>query len=169
LSSSSTDLAKDRELEKKRLEAAQVECRQLLGAMREVQPAAAEQIKSRLDALFKRHPKLPLDFKHKILTDARSHECVSNMRAADAALHQALSAARHDDHEVRNRMVSEARIFSSKASALGANKEFKAAVQRKLEIVMMTGGVEHKGPTIAKPLSNRSPLHPSGPLPTFKH
>lgn len=159
-SSSSAEAAKKkRELEKRQLEAAMAECTKQVESMRELQPEAAERVKSRLDAYIKSHPKLPMDFKRKVLAEARSYECFANMRAADAALRHALNDARHDDREVRTKLIGQARAFAAKAGALGADDEFKAAVKRKIEIIMMTGGVEHEGPTIAKPLST-APVNP---------
>jgi len=84
--------------------------------------------------------------------DARNFECIANTRAADAALQGALGKARQDDGMERNRLVGEARRFANKAISLGADSSFRASLNRKIEIIMMTGKVEQKGPTVAKPL-----------------
>jgi ribosomal protein L16 Arg81 hydroxylase len=158
-STSSSDLAKQRELEKRLIEQSQAECRRLVDSMRDLSPAAAERTRQRLDAYLKDHPKIPLDFKRKVTTEARAHECAASMRAADAVLKQALAKARHDDRKELNRLVGEARNHAGKAASFGADEEFQTAVRRKIEIIMLTGGVEHDGPTAAKPLST-APANP---------
>lgn len=152
------------EAEKKLLAAAMAECAKLVAAMRAATPAEAERSKAKLDDIFKRLPKLPLDFKRKIMGDARVFERAANTRAADAALRQALEKAREDDVPARNRLVGEARGFYNKAVSLGADPTFRASAQRKIDIIMMTGGVEHDGPTIAKPFDSapRNPNNPKG-------
>jgi hypothetical protein len=145
------EVANKQEAEKKLLAACMMECNKLLATMRTQKPAEAERSKAKLDEIVKRTPKLPLDFKKKLLTDARSFECIANTRATDTALQLALERARKDDLTERNRLVGEARNFCTKAISLGAASSFKATANRKIEIIMMTGGVENKGPTIAKP------------------
>ncbi len=140
------------EAEKKMLAACMAECSKLVETMRTQKPADAERSKARLDEVIKRVPALPPEFKRKILADARGFECISNTRATDAALQLALEKARKDDIPARNKLVGEAREFCKKAMSLGAIASFRATANRKIEIIMMTGGVEHKGPTIAKPL-----------------
>ncbi len=159
--SSASDLAKKRELERKLLEQSMAECTKMVDSMRELPPPAVERIRQRLDAYIKDHKNIPLDFKRKALADARTHECAANMRAADAALKKALNLARHDDHKERSRLIGDARNFGNKAASLGADEEFKAAIKRKIDIIMLTGGVEHDGPTVAKPLDTapKNPHH----------
>ena len=140
------------EAEKRALAACMVECNKVLETMRAAKPADAERSKARLDDIVKRVPKLPVDFKRKLLADARNFQCLANTRATDNALQLALDKARHDDLPERNRLVGEARNFCNKAISLGADSTFRAIANRKIEIIMMTGGVEHKGPTVAKPL-----------------
>ncbi len=142
-----------REAEKRALDAAMERCTKLVESMRLANPADAARSKARLDEVIKATPKLPMDFKRRISAEARKFECFSNMRATDDALKRASEKARHDELGERNRLVGEARGFCSKASSLGAEPEFKTIANRKIEIIMMTGGVEHKGPTLAKPLS----------------
>jgi hypothetical protein len=158
-SSSSSDLAKKRELEKKQLEQSMAECTKILDSMRALEPGPAERVRQRLESYFKDHPKIPMDFKRKTLADARVFECAANMRAADIALRKALSDARHDAVKERTKLIGDARTFGNKAASLGADEEFKAAVKRKIEIIMMTGGVEHEGPTKAKP-RDTAPVNP---------
>jgi hypothetical protein len=156
-----TDAAKKREAEQKVLAAAMAACDKMLESMRAAPPAEAERIKTRIDDALKSNPKFPMDFKSKTLSAARSFVCMANMRAADTALGQALHKARTDDVPERNRLVSEARAFCAKATSLGADTHFKATANRKIEIIMMTGHVEHKGPSIAKPLDTapKNPHH----------
>jgi len=137
--------------EKKLLDACVAECTKLVQSMRTQSPLDAARNKSKLDAVIKSVPKLPMDVKRKLLEEARGFECIANTRAADAALQRALEKARKDDEAERNRLVGEARNFCNKAMSLGAASSFRATVNRKIEIIMMTGGVEHDGPTIAKP------------------
>jgi hypothetical protein len=159
-SGSGSDLAKKRELEQKALERAMADCTRMLEGMRNLPPPATERQRQRLEGFIKEHSKIPMDFKRKTLAEARQHECASNMRAADEALKKALGLARRDDHKERSRLIGEARNFGNKAASLGADEEFKAAVKRKIDIIMMTGGVEHEGPTVAKPLST-APVTPN--------
>ncbi len=144
-----TDVA--REAEEKLLEAVKAECRKLIEMMRLAQPTEAERIKARLDDVLKRSTKLPLELKRKILADARSLECTSNTRAADVALHAAMRKAKENDASERNRLVGQARRYANKAIALGADPSFHAAVNRKVEIIMMSGNIEQKGSTASKP------------------
>jgi hypothetical protein len=142
-----------REAEKRLLDSVMERCTKLVESMRAAKPAEAERSKARLDEIVKATPKLPMEFKRKIVANARTFECFANMRAADEALKLAWEKARRDELIERNRLVGEARGFCNKAASLGAEQGFKAAATRKIEIIMMTGGVEHKGPTVAKPLS----------------
>ncbi|HEY3919216.1 MAG TPA: hypothetical protein VGL83_15600 [Stellaceae bacterium] len=151
-----------REAEKKQLEAAMAECNRTLESMREADPATAERLKKRLDELIKGNQKLPLAFKKQLFETARVFERNSNTRATHAALDQALKIARIDDAAERNRLISEARRFCNKAVSLGADVNFKAAANRKIEIIMLSGGVEHKGPTVAKP-RDTAPKNPHNP------
>jgi hypothetical protein len=146
-----TDAAKKREAEQRALAASMAACDKMLEGMRAVPPAEAERIKARIDDALKNNPKFPMDFKRKTLAAARSFECMANMRAADTALKQAAHKAREDDGIERNRLVAEARAFCNKAASLGADAHFRTTANRKIEIIMMTGNVEHKGPTVAKP------------------
>lgn len=148
--SAATDAAK--QAEQKLIEAVKLECSKLIEKMRLAQPTEAERLKSRLDEVVKQCAKLPMDFKKKILTDARAMECTSNTRAADVALQAAMGKAKQDDMLERNKLVGQARGYASKAISLGADPSFRATVNRKIEIIMMTGNVEQKGPTVAKPL-----------------
>jgi ribosomal protein L16 Arg81 hydroxylase len=159
-SSSASELAKKREAERKALESAMAECTKMVNSMSELPPPAVERIRQRLESYLKDRKNIPLDFKRKVTTEARGHECAANMRAADAALKKALSLARHDDTKERTKLIGEARSFAAKAASFGADDEFKAAVKRKIDIIMMTGGVEHEGPTVAKPLST-APVTPN--------
>lgn|SRR5512146_3237653 len=146
-------LKMQREVDERALAAAMAQCAKLVESMRLVKPADAERTALLLAEFVKHTPKLPLEFKRKLLAQARALECAANMRATDAMLHLALEKAREGATAERNRLIGEARRFCSKAAALGAEPGFKLAAQRKIEIIMMTGGIEHKGPTLAKPRS----------------
>lgn len=156
-----TDAAKKREAEQKVLAASMAACDKMLEGMRTAPPAEAERIKTRIDEALKSNPKFPMDFKRKTLAAARAFECMANTRAADTALNQALHKAREDDLKERNRLVAEARTFCNKAASLGADAHFRTTANRKIEIIMMTGQVEHDGPTVAKPLDTapKNPHH----------
>ena len=148
---STTELSKY-EAEQRLIEAVKVECEKLLEMMRQASPVEAERLKTRLDEVIKRCPKIPLALKRKITTDARALECIANTRAADACLNSAMAKAKSDDVQERNRLISQARSYASKAVSLGAAPAFRSALDRKVEIIMLTGGVAHKGPSAAKPL-----------------
>ena len=155
-----TDAAARLAAEKKLLDACIAECTKLVESMRTQSPRDAEHSKTKLDTIIKRVPKMPMEMKRKLSADARSHECIANTRAADAALQKALENARKDDEAERNRLVGEARNFCNKAMSLGAASSFRTTANRKIEIIMMTGGVEHDGPTIAKPDTAPKPTGP---------
>ena len=150
---SSSEAARKQEAEKKLLEAFMAQCGKVVDSMRDVPPAEAERIRHRLDEAIKGCPHLPTAFKQQTLATARAYECSSNMRATDDALQQAMHFAREDDKVARNELLAEARKRSARATMLGANENFQHAVRRKLENIMLTGGVEHHGPTAAKPLA----------------
>ena len=139
------------EAEKRALSAAMTRCWKLVHSMAEARPAEAERTSQLVGEMVKQIPKLPLEFKRKMLANARSFECASNMRAVDGALRLAWEKARLGEPAERNRLLAEARKFRSKAMRLGAEANFETASDRRIEIILMTGGVEHKGPTLAKP------------------
>jgi hypothetical protein len=151
--STQSDFAAKREAEKKALDDFMEQCRKILASMEGVPPDDAERIKGRLDDMLKGFKKVPMDFKRTMLSTARAHECHANMRATDVKLKSASYRALADDKPGRNDLIAEARRLSGKALALGAGDEFRLAVKHKIENIMMSGGVEHKGPTAAKPLS----------------
>jgi hypothetical protein len=156
----SSDTARKQEAEKKLLDAFMAQCGKVLESMRDVPPAEAERIRQRLDDALKSCPHLPAAFRQQTQAVARAYECSSNMRATDDALQKAMHFAREDDKVARNELIAEARKLSSKATMLGANQDFQHAVRRKLENIMLTGGVEHHGPTAAKPLAGApTPQH----------
>jgi hypothetical protein len=150
---SPSEVARKQEAEKKLLDAFMAQCGKVLESMRDVPPAEAERIRQRLEDAMKSCPGLPAAFKQQTMAVARAYECSSNMRATDDALQQAMHFAREDDKVARNELLAEARKRSARATMLGANENFQHAVRRKLENIMLTGGVEHHGPTAAKPLA----------------
>jgi hypothetical protein len=129
-----------------------VQCARVRASMRDMSPVQAERIRARLDDVLKDCPLLPLELKRKMQEEARTFERIANMRATDATLQDAMHKAKEDDKVERNRLVEEARQHCRKAVSLGADADFQHAVKRKIENIMMTGGIEHKGPTAAKPL-----------------
>jgi hypothetical protein len=157
-----SEAARKQEAEKKLLDAFMAQCGKVVESMRDVPPAEAERIRQRLDDALKSCPHLPTAFKQQTMAAARAYECSSNMRATDEALQKAMHFAREDDKVARNELIAEARKRSAKATMLGANQDFQHAVQRKLENIMLTGGVEHHGPTAAKPLAGSPDPHHHG-------
>src|SRR5258708_2047621 len=148
-----SEAARKQEAEKKLLDAFMAQCGKVLETMRDVPPAEAERIRQRLDDALKSCPNLPAAFKQHTMAVAPPHECSSNMPATHDAPQKAMHSAREDDKVARNELIAEARKRSAKATMLGANQDFQHAVHRKLENIMLTGGVEHHGPTAAKPLA----------------
>lgn len=145
------NLAQKQEAERIALERSKQHCRGQLKKMHFAAPEEAERLAKGLREFCGQNKGLPFDFKRKALELARTYECNANMRAADEALHQALRLAA-DEHMVeRAQKLGEGRRHFSKACALGADDDFRKAVQRLIENVMMTGGVQKKGPTRAKP------------------
>lgn len=126
-------------------------CRDALKQMHWAAPEEAERLAKGLKDHCGHDKSLPFDFKRKALDLARTYECNANMRAADVALHQALRLAAEEHMVERAQKLGEGRRYFSKACALGADDDFRKAVQRLIENVMMTGGVQKKGPTRAKP------------------
>lgn len=139
------------EAERAAIERSKQYCREELKKMHDASPDEAERLAKSLKDHCGRDKSLPFDFKRKVLELARDYERNANMRAADAILHQALRLAA-DEHMVeRAKKLGEGRRYFSKACTLGADEDFRKAAQRLIENVMMTGGVQKKGPTRAKP------------------
>ncbi|HTH17833.1 MAG TPA: hypothetical protein VL974_14335 [Magnetospirillum sp.] len=149
--SQSQALTQKQEAEKLALERTMKFCREELHKMHEATPDEAEHLSKELKDLCGQDKTLPFDFKRKVLERAREYERNANMRAADVALHTALRLAADEQMVERARKLGEGRRFFSKACALGADEDFRKAAQRLIENVMMTGGVQKKGPTRAKP------------------
>jgi hypothetical protein len=139
------------EAEKAAVERSKQHCRDELKKMHAATPEEAERIAKSLKDHCGYDKTLPFDFKRKALELARDYERNANMRAADTALHAALRLAA-DEHMVeRAKKLGEGRRYFSKACSLGADEDFRKAAQRLIENIMMTGGVQKKGPTRAKP------------------
>ncbi|MGE5546116.1 MAG: hypothetical protein ACM33T_04400 [Solirubrobacterales bacterium] len=133
------------------IERAKQECKDQLLRMHDAGPDEAERIAKHLKDRCGSDKQLPFDFKKKLLERARFHECNANMRAANKALHEALRMAADEQMALRSQKLAEGRRYCAKACALGADADFRAAAQRLIDNVMMTGGIQHKGPTRAKP------------------
>ncbi|MBI2241627.1 MAG: hypothetical protein HYU59_12590 [Magnetospirillum gryphiswaldense] len=126
-------------------------CKVELAKMHEASPEEAERLGKWLKDRCGQDKALPFDFKRKLLERARLYECNANMRAADRVLHAALRLAAEEHMTARAAKLGEGRKYFSKACSLGAGDDFRKAGQRLIENIMMTGGVQHKGPTRAKP------------------
>jgi ribosomal protein L16 Arg81 hydroxylase len=144
-------LAQKQEAERLAIERAMQDCKNELRKMREAEPDEAERLSKLLKDRCGQDKLLPYDFKRKVLERARLYECNANMRAADKALHTALRLAAGEQMVQRAQKLGEGRRYFSKACTLGADQDFRAAAQRLMENIMLTGGVQHKGPTRAKP------------------
>lgn len=145
-------LAAKEQAEKEARERSMAHCREQLERMRDVDPSEAERMHKLLKDYCGGDKRLTMDFKRKVLERAREYECNSNMRAADKILHNALRMAAGEMMTERSRLLSEGRKYFSKACGLGADSDFRHAGMRLIDTIMMTGGVQHKGPTRAKPL-----------------
>lgn len=145
------NLAQKQQAEQEALERSKQFCRDELRKMHAASPDEAERLCKELKDHCGRDKALPFDFKRKALERAREYECNANMRAADQALHQALQFAAGEHMVERAQKLGEGRRYFSKACALGAGDDFRKAAQLLIDNVMMTGGVQKKGPTRAKP------------------
>ncbi len=144
-------LAQKQEAERLAVERAMQDCKSELHKMHDAEPEEAERLGKMLKERCAQDKRLPFDFKRKVLERARVYECNANMRAADKAFHIALRLAAEEQMVQRAQKLGEGRRYFSKACALGADADFRAAAQRLMENIMLTGGVQHKGPTRAKP------------------
>lgn len=122
-----------------------------LQKMRQASPSEAERLHQNIKG-YCTEKTLPLDFKRQALERARSYECNANMRETDKLLHAALRLAAAEHMKERSQKLSDGRKFYAKACTLGADMDFKKAVQRITDTIMLTGGIVHPGPTRAKPL-----------------
>jgi hypothetical protein len=161
------DMAAKLQAEQKAIEACQLECTKLVESMRELLPAPAAKIKAQLDELLNSQPKISADFKRETLAMARVHECAANTRAVDACLNDAIAKAKANDLDARNRLVGAANAFARKASLLGADAKFQSAVDRRIEIIMMTGSGKFavKKPEPEQPAAPTPPASSAKPAP----
>lgn len=127
------------EATEKALAACMAKCTKLVESMRAAKPAEVERSRALLGEIIKATPILALEFKRKMMTDALACERNANARAADAALTLAMEKARADNKIERNRLVGEARNFCNKAIALGAPASIRETLNRKIEVIMMSG------------------------------
>ncbi len=134
------------------IEQAKKKIRVLVHTMHDVTPEEAERTVERIKDLMKEEKLLPFDFRQKAFKRMRVLECDANMRAADMMLHKASEMAVEENMKERAFDLGEARKFYSKACTLGADDDWRKAFQRSAETILLTGGVQHKGPTRAKPL-----------------
>ena len=133
-------------------ERAKATVRDLLKQMHAASPEEAERLGGRVKDFLKTDKILPFDLRQKAFKRARSLECDSNMRSADALLHEAGKLAAEEKMKERGEKLGVSRRYFGKACTLGADEEWQKAYKRLTETVMMTGGVHHAGPTRAKPL-----------------
>ncbi|MDA8232571.1 MAG: hypothetical protein M0006_14650 [Magnetospirillum sp.] len=126
--------------------------RDLIHAMADASPEESERLAQQVKDRCGGDTLLPFDFKQKAFKKARELQCNANMRAADRLMHQAARLAAEENMKDRGAKVAEARRYFAKACTLGADEEWRKAFQRLNETILLTGGVQHKGPTRAKPL-----------------
>lgn len=147
----SESLSQKEEAARLALERSMSFCKEELKKMHDASPDDAERLSKALKDYCGGDKTLPFDFRRKVLERARDYERNANMRAANEALHSALRMAAEEQMVERARKLGEGRRYFSKACALGADDDFRKAAQRLIENVMMTGGIQKKGPTRAKP------------------
>ena len=128
------------EAKEKALAICVAKCTKLVESMRLAKPAEVERMRALLLEIIKGTPTLPLEFKRKMMNDALACERNANIRAADAALTMAMDQARKDSKFERSRLIGEARNFCNKAISLGAATSYRETLNRKIEVIMMTGG-----------------------------
>lgn len=125
----------------------------LLHKMRKASPEEAERLAEMVKQRCKDDKYLPFDFNQQAFKAARQLQCNANMRTADKILHDAAKLAAEEKMQERGQKLADARQYYSKACSLGADEDWRKAYQRLQETIMLTGGVQHKGPTRAKPAS----------------
>jgi hypothetical protein len=125
--------------------------RDVVHNMVDASPEEAERLSTRLKEFCGGDKVLPFDFKQKAYLKARELECHANMRMADKALRDAARMAAAENMKERGVKLGDARRYFAKACGLGADQGWRKAFQRSSETVMLTGGVQPKGPTRAKP------------------
>ncbi len=133
------------------IERAKKTVRDLVHGMEGKSPDDAERMAQRIKEFCAGDKLLPLDFKQKAYQKARELERFANMRMADKMLRDASRMAAAENMKERGVKLGDARRFFAKACALGADADWRKAFQRGSETVMLTGGVQPKGPTRAKP------------------
>lgn len=141
----------DREAEQRAIEQAKQVCRNQVKQMHDASPEDAERLHKWLKEFCGSEKRLPFEFRKKALDRARELECQANMRKTDSLLHWAAKLAAEEHMKERARVLGEAQKYLSKACTLGADQEFRKAAHRLIDTIMMTGGVQHQGPTRAKP------------------
>lgn len=125
----------------------------MLAKMHDASPDDAERLAEMIKTRCKDDKYLPFDFNQKAFKAVRRLQCNANMRAADKLLHDAAKLAAEEKMKERGTKLADARKFFSKASSLGADDDWRKAYVRLQETIMLTGGIQHKGPTRAKPAS----------------
>ena len=133
------------------IERAKQTVRDMVHGMHGASPDEAERLGQRIKEFCAGDKLLPLEFKQKAYQKARELERFANMRMADKMLHDASRMAAAENMKERGVKLGDARRYFGKACALGADPDWRKAFQRGSETVMLTGGVQPKGPTRAKP------------------
>lgn len=133
------------------IEQAKKTARALIHEMADTTPEDAERLGQRVKEFCAGDKLMPFDFKKKVYEKARELECNANMRAADRMLRDASRMAAAENMKERGVKLGDARRFFGKARSLGADDGWCKAFLRSSETVMLTGGVQPKGPTRAKP------------------
>lgn len=126
-------------------------CRDQIKQMHDCSPEDAERQHKWLKDYCGAEKKLPFEYKRKVLDRARQLECEANMRYCDKLLQFAAKLAAEEHMKARSKALIDGQKYLSKACTLGCDDEFRKAANRLIETVRLTGGVQHSGPTRAKP------------------
>lgn len=154
----------NQEAEAQAVERAKQVCRDQIKHMHDATPEDAERHHKWLKDYCGAEKRLPFEFRKKALARARQLECEANMRRADSLLHWAAKLSAEEHMKERARALGEAQRYLGKANMLGADEDFRHAAQRLIETIWLTGGVQHQGPTRAKPrdLAPKAPNRAKG-------
>lgn len=98
---------------------------------------------------------IPIDLQRRVQVDAKKIELESHVKLVDMALEEAREAALARRDNDRARAIKVARESMAKAMQFGAPQSFKDLVNKKIDVVSMTGGHRQDGPTTAKPIATQ--------------
>ena len=97
---------------------------------------------------------LPLDFQKQIQDQSKKLELDAYVKAVDMTLEQAREHALARRETDKIKAIKLARELHVKAIQFGAGQQFKDTVNKKIDIIMLSGGHKIDGPTAAKPMEN---------------